>query len=72
MRYFLWGGGIIIITSLVIHIRSRNALLQYLQDAKLNNRVNRPDDDLPLSTNNVLNKTASSVDPPFDRVGDEP
>ena len=45
MRYFLWGGGIIIITSLVIHIRSHNALVQYLQDAKLNKRVNRPEDD---------------------------
>ena len=36
MRYFLWTGCAIIITSIVIHIRRHNALVQYLQEAKLN------------------------------------
>ena len=45
MRYFFWTGCAIIVTSLVIHIRRRNALLHYLQETKLNDHVNRTRED---------------------------
>ena len=45
MQYFFWTGCAIIVTSLVIHIRRRNALLHYLQEAKLNDHVNRTHED---------------------------
>ena len=36
MKYFFWTGCAIIIPSIVVHIRRHNALIQYIQEAKLN------------------------------------
>ena len=45
MRYFFWTGCAIIITSIVVHIRRHNALIQYLQEAKLNDHQNKNAED---------------------------
>ncbi len=45
MNYFLWTGGAVIVVSIVVHIRRRNALIAYLKEAKLNDHVNRSIED---------------------------
>ena len=51
MRYFFWTGCAVIVTSLVIHTRRRNALLHYLREANLNDRG------LRMSSEGGVNRT---------------
>ena len=45
MRYVLIAGGAIFITTIIMSIRRRNALLQYLQKANLNDHTNTTEED---------------------------
>jgi len=45
MRFFLIVGGTIFVASMIVSVRRRNALLRYLQEAKLNDHQNKNAED---------------------------
>ena len=45
MRYIFLAGGMIFVASMIVSIRRRNALLQYLQEAKLNDHTTKTEEE---------------------------
>ena len=45
MRYIFLVGGVIFVASMIVSIRQRNALLQYLQEAKLNDHTTKTEEE---------------------------
>ncbi len=45
MQYIYWGGGAVFVATMMVSVRRRKALLQYLHEAKLNDHTAKTEEE---------------------------